>query len=235
MPYIVARRVEVQAGALQITDLIPNQSLANPTVDARPQGPFYVRPADFGAKFGSIPHITSTLSKRTLSSEARGVSAYILRHVENGANAALTATQAVDIAKEIEALVRSGAVINAKALNDACVDVLGAGRDFDGTATNSNGVVEEMIRILAGESYILPQGAEIQDEQGNFVAIIGDAGLQRDVRTLVEKDASWKVSLLQGTLRGLVDPQPATSVFGGGDSLDPLVTLYQADGELYPV
>ena len=235
MPYIVARRVEVQAGALQITDLIPNQSLANPTVDARPQGPFYVRPADFGAKFGSIPQITSTQSQRTLSSEARGVSAYLLRHVENGANEALTATEAVDIAKEIETLVRNGSVINAKALNDACVAVLGVGRDFDGTATNSQGVVEEMLRILAGETYILPQGAEIQDAQGNFVPVIGDTGLQSDVRTLVERDASWKISLAQGTLRGLVDPQPETSVFGGGDSLEPLVTLYKADGTLYSI
>ena len=40
MPYIIARRPEIQNGSVQITDLFPNESQRNLVNDPRGQGPF---------------------------------------------------------------------------------------------------------------------------------------------------------------------------------------------------
>lgn len=234
MPYLVARRPEIQAGHIQITDLFPNQSLANPTIDPKPQGPFYIRPSNFGTDFGSVPVLISSGNQVVVEQDATGLSAYLLRHVEDGTGEALTAQEAVAIAEQIKELVVTGAQISNVDLNTAVTNT-GLASDFDGLASTSNGVVEEVIRILSGESYILTAGTKIQDGNGAFIPVIGDAGLQSDVRRLVERDASWKISLSSGGLRGLVSTLPETNDFAGVKSRDPLITVYNADGTLYPV
>lgn len=234
MPYLVARRPEIQAGHIQITDLFPNQSLANPTIDPKPQGPFYVRPADFGTAFGSTPVLISSGNEVIVEQDSKGLTAYLLRHVENGLGEALTAQEAVLVANEVKAFVEAGLQISNADLNTAVANA-GLASDFDGNATTSNGVVEDVIRILSGETYILPAGTKIQDGNGAFIPVIGDAGLQSDVRRLVDRDASWKVSLSSGSLRGLVSTLPEGNDFAGAESRDPLITVYNSDGTLYPV
>lgn len=232
MPYLVARRSEIKSGHIMITDLFPNQSLANPTIDPKPQGPFYIKPANFGSSFGETPNLISNGQEVIVESDAYGLVAYLLRHVEDGAGAAITVLNAIAISDAIKVLVRSGAVINANALNNAVV-AGGLASDFDGGGTSSNGEVEHVLRILAGESYVLSKGTKIQDAQGAFIPVLADGGFQGDVRRLVSKDASWKISLAQGSLRGLVSA--TENEFAGGTSTDPLLTIYNADGTLYPV
>jgi hypothetical protein len=232
MPYLVARRSEIKSGHIMITDLFPNQSLANPTIDPKPQGPFYIKPAIFGSSFGETPNLISNGQEVIVESNAFGLVAYLLRHVEDGTGASLTVSEAVEIANAVKVLVRSGAVINAVALNTAAT-AGGLVTDFDGNGTTSNGEVDHVLRILSGESYVLSKGSKIQDGQGNFVPVIADAGFQGDVRRLVNKDASWKISLAQGSLRGLVSA--TENEFAGGTSTDPLLTIYNNDGTLYPV
>lgn len=45
--------------------------------------------------------------------------------------------------------------------------------DLDGTATNSIGTVEDVLRILSGERYKMPDGTEIEDAGNLFVATAG--------------------------------------------------------------
>lgn len=234
MPYLVARRSEIQSGHIMITDLFPNQSLANPTIDPKPQGPFYIKPANFGSSFGQTPNLISNGQEVIVESDAYGLVAYLLRHVEDGTGAAITVLNAVAISDAIKALVRTGAAITANALNNAVI-AGGLASDFDGSGTTSNGEVEHVLRILAGESYVLSKGVKIQDAQGAFIPVLADAGFQDDVRKLVDRDASWKISLAQGSLRGLVDALPVENNFAGGTSTDPLITVYNSDGTLYPV
>jgi hypothetical protein len=208
--------------------------LANPTIDPKPQGPFYIRPADFGTAFGSTPILISSANEVIVDQEAKGLSAYLLRHVEDGTGEALTAQEALTIAGLIKTRVVAGAQISNADLNNAVADA-GLPSDFDGTATTSNGAVEDVIRILSGETYILPAGTKIQDGAGAFIPVLGDAGLQSDARRLVTKDASWQISLSSGSLRGLVSTLPEDNDFAGAKSRQPLITVYNSDGTLYPV
>ena len=55
------------------------------------------------------------------------------------------------------------------------------------------------------------------------------------MRTLVERDSSWKISFSEGSLAGLTSVRDAVNgdLFAGVRSTSPLLTVYNDDGTLY--
>lgn len=216
--YLTARSASAQNGAIQITDLFPNQSQANLVNDPKPQGPFYVRTPELGIS-GQYRAVLSTTNGVVFFREARGLVPYLLRNVEKNGGGALSLVQAKQAAADILTAMRFPASLNLAAINAILNDRVAGTELTDAGGSNSTGSVEDILKILSGETYIVPAGTRIETALGAFVPTLADAGMQSFSRTLVANDSSWQISLSEGSLGGLV---------GRG-----LVTVYAADGSIY--
>lgn len=244
MPFILARRAEIQNGAVQITDLFPNASQRNLVNDPVGQGPFYVRVPNLGDQ-GAYRTIIKTNSDGSLEflRESRGLIAYLIENVEadNAGDAdALTLAEAQTSAEAILARVRAGQKIERTDVNDILTATLGGnatnldGADNAGNpAGNSTGSISDILAILAGEEYIVPAGTRIQEANGLFALVLNAGQLQSTMRTLIPNDTSWQVSFSEGALSSLTSAQDATKAFAGVKSASPLLTVYNNDGSLY--
>jgi len=250
MPYIIARRPEIQNGSVQITDLFPNDSQRNLVNDPKGQGPFYVRVANMGIE-GSQRPIIKTNADNSLEflRPCNGLVAYLLANIEanpaadvNGAGTgpALTLAQAEIAAQNILARVRAGSTLTVANINAilSAADVVNAATDFDGlTVNNSNsaGSLTDVLAILSGESYTVNAGVKIQEVGGEKAIVVGAGTLGATIRSLVPNDASWKVSFSEGVLAGLTSVRDGVKgdLFAGVRSTSPLITVYNNDGSIY--
>ena len=235
MPFILARRSEIQNGSIQITDLFPNATQSNPTIDPRPQGPFYVRVPNIGATGRTRPIIkTNSDGSLEFLQSCNGLVAYIIANIEGDPllpnPPALTIPQAEEIANDILARVRDGQTLTLNELNTICDGVV-AGTGLD--QGDSTGSVRSILSILAGEDYTVAGGVPIQDAVGDFVNGIDPGTLGSTMRTLVPNDSSWKISFSEGTLGGLAGAQDPKLAFAGVKSATPLLTVYNDDGTIY--
>jgi hypothetical protein len=246
MPFILARRSEIQNGSIQITDLFPNATQSNPGIDPRPQGPFYVRVPNIGASGQDRPFIkTNADGSLEFLKRCNGLVAYLIAHVEAnpGANvggnagdgSALTVVQAEAVVDLILARVRAGGTVTLANVNADLTAEAGGATDLDGAAGNSNstGSLVEVLAILAGEDYIINGGVSIQTAGGVFAPVIAPGTLGTTMRTLVPNDSSWKISFSEGVLSGLTGVQDANRAFAGVKSATPLLTVYNDDGTIY--
>lgn len=234
MPFILARRSEIQNGSVQITDLFPNASQRNLVNDPVGQGPFYVRVPNIGATGRTRPFIKTNANGSTeFLQSCNGLVAYLIANVEadvGGADDALTVPEAEEIANGILARVRAGQTLTLANINAVCNGVSNASGLDQG---NSTGSVSEVLSILAGEDYTVNGGVPIQDVAGNFAIVVGAGYLGMSMRTLVPNDSSWKISFNEGTLGGLVANQPVNLAFAGVKATTPLLTVYNDDGTIY--
>lgn len=216
MPYIVSRVAGQQNGSVQIHDLFINKTQKNLANDPSAQSPVHVRIPVWGAEFGKIPALATSGANVTFATSASGVLAYILRRVDDGAGDALTVGAAVGVTNGIKGIVEAGGAITLAVLNGLVPG------DFDGAGvgSNSTGDVEELVRIISGESYNVPAGTAIQDA-GGLIAVLADDYFASNVKRLVENDLSWRTSLQSGAIRAYVNNQT--------------ITLYEADGSLTAV
>ena len=234
MPFILARRSEIQNGSIQITDLFPNVSQRNLVNDPAGQGPFYVRVPNIGATGKNRPLIkTNTDGSLEILRKCNGLVAYLIANVEadpNGAADALTVVEAEEIADGILNLVRTGDTITLAKINAVCNGVSGGSGLDQGDSTGS---VVSILSILAGEEYTVNAGVPIQDAGGDFVNGIDPGTLGDTMRSLVANDSSWKISFSEGSLAGLTGSQDPKKAFGGVKSATPLLTVYNDDGTIY--
>jgi len=219
--YLVARSADLQNGSVMVTDLFPNESQRNTALDPQGAGPIYVRQIDSGlsGRYRSVI-VADNAGDISFSREARGLVAYLLYNVQNGAaGPALTLEQASGAASDIISEVRGG-----NKLELADIDVILAAQPGAAGATltqnTSTGSVSGLIRVLAGETYVVPAGSPIEIG-GVFVpdANADEIGFQRNVRHPVYGDSSWEVSFSEGSLAGLASRG--------------LVTVYVNDGTLH--
>lgn len=221
MPFIVAKSSSIQNGSVMVTDLFPNQSQANPAIDPQPQGPFYVRAPEYGHGAGKTPLLNST-SGISFASAGEGLVSYLLRRVadhNNGAGSlAITLANAIAIAEAIQARLEGGLSITDANLNALVLAEVGNASDFDGSGSDSSGDAAEVLAILAGETYLVSAGTQIETALGAYVPVLADAGFQGNRRSLVDRDSSWRISRQEGVLGGL--------------EAAGLVSLYNSDGTL---
>ena len=245
MPFILARRSEIQNGSIQITDLFPNVSQRNLVNDPVGQGPFYVRVPNIGATGRTRPFIkTNTDGSLEFLTRCNGLVAYLIAHVEadpggNGNDGpALTVPQAEQAVTNIVARVRAGQTVTTANVNDilSAADVVDGATDLDGETvgnSDSTGSIAEVLAILAGEDYIINGGVPIQDLNGVFAPVVSPGTLGTTMRSLVPNDSSWKISFSEGVLSGLTGVQNANRAFAGVKSATPLLTVYNNDGTIY--
>ena len=245
MPFILARRSQIQNGSIQITDLFPNVSQRNLVNDPIGQGPFYVRVPNIGATGRTRPFIKTNANGSTeFLQSCNGLVAYLIAHVEadpggNGNDGpALTVPQAEAAANLILARVRAGQTLVIGEINTILsgATVADGATDLDGETvgnSNSTGSLSEVLAILAGEDYIINGGVAIQTDAGVFAPVIAPGTLGTTMRTLVANDSSWKISFSEGSLGGLAGAQDPKKAFAGGNSATPLLTIYNDDGTIY--
>lgn len=236
MPFIIARRSEIQNGSVQVTDLFPNDSQRNLVNDPKGQGPFYVRVANIGSTGPSRPIIKVNADTSTeFLREAKGLVAYLVANIEadpNGAADALTIAEAEQIADGLLTRVRAGQSLTAVNVNAVCDGVSAASGIGQG---NSTATLTDILSILAGEEYTVAGGIPVQAANGTFAAVVGPGVLGSTMRTLVPNDASWKISFSEGSLRSLTTVRDAVNgdLFAGVRSTSPLLTVYNNDGSIY--
>ena len=230
--YIVARRAEVQNGSVMITDLFPNASQRNTSIDPPASGPIYVRQVDLGVQGLHRVVLKTTAGVVSFVNEAKGLVPFLLKNVASGANGdALTIGEATVGAKAILNLVRTGVAVDLASVNAILelATVGGAGTDL-----SANSTIEELVRVLAGETYLVPAGSQITLANGNFaVDLNASSYFQSDVLHPVDGDSSWLVSLEEGCLKGLTSLQDPDVVFAGKKVATPIVTVYNANGTLF--
>jgi hypothetical protein len=159
--YIVLTRNDLTDGHLQILDLKPNVSQRNNALDPKGQTTY---------KNHLVQNDTTTLSiVFTVESDCYGLTAYLLDRIENpGAGTPpLSVTQARAIADSILERATSGLSLTLTDI-DTVIDaeVSNAGLQTG----DSFGEVEDILKILSGEVFLLPEGSVLDDGLGGFNA-----------------------------------------------------------------
>lgn len=229
--YLVARREEVQNGSVMVTDLSPNESQRNASIDPPASGPIYVRQIDLGTRGSFRAQLSTNAGVVSFARDSKGLVPYLLNNIQVGnAGPALTLAQAREIAGLIISEVRTGGTLGLVELNNI-IGGVAVGATL--TANLSTGSVANVLRVLAGETYLVTTGSVVE-EAGAFIPDVNtDARFQNDVRHPVNGDSSWAVSAEEGTLAGLSSAQDADKGFAGVLTADPIVTIYNADGSLF--
>ena len=148
MPYICLARNDIPDGVVQILSLIPNSSQRIPAYDPVGQTRYLNRLSDAAVRF--------TAAGLT-AEEFVGLRAYLVDHVEP-AGGSWTHSKQVYVANAIIARLDAGLSMLVTDLN-AIIQVKFAGSDFDGTGSNSTGVLTDLLDILAGRGYQMPAGS----------------------------------------------------------------------------
>lgn len=229
--YLVARREEVQNGSVMVTDLSPNESQRNTSIDPPASGPIYVRQLDLGVRGSFRAQLATDAGVVSFARDSKGLVAYLLNNIQVGnAGPALTLSEAKEIASLIVSEVRTGGVLDLATV-DGIVGGVAAGATL--TANLSTGSVENLLRVLAGETYLVTVGSVVE-QAGAFIPDVNtDARFQNDVRHPVNGDSSWAISAEEGTLAGFASAQDADKGFAGVLTADPIVTIYLSDGTLF--
>lgn len=212
--YIVLARNDLDDSLLQVLDLKPNAtpSKGSRIYDGAPQGGYQTF---FYADGVNGDVVTAGAGPITIDGDVYGLSAYLIDHVENTGSAgeALTAAEANNIRDAILGEVALGNALTLADINALIVAEIGAGNDLDGTLGNSTGSVEEVLRILAGERYKMPDATQVEDGGKLFTQAVGGFFVARP-NVEVPDSARTSYGTARG-LRGRKSTSPLTHVRAG--------------------
>jgi hypothetical protein len=214
MPFICLRRSDIPAGTLQVLDLWPNTSQRNQVIDPAGQTKYVNRYQN---------STLAALSANATVAEYKGIAAYLIDHVEdNVANVSITVTVANAAAVAIAALVDAGSAVSLAAVNAALV-AAGAGAGTQLNANGSDGVLADLLKILAGAEYILPAGSLVGGVAGGASLGAFVAGQYRATYA----GSALSSSIAEGNLAGFL-----SSSFDYAGSTGAAVVVYADDGSL---
>ena len=195
--YIIPRRTDLDNMNLQVTDLWPNTSQRNSSIDPPGQSCYIGACLQTAGLTQTDVNSWKGGSKNTLLRNAIdaiiamdttgggndvqatptptfGLSSYLRERVHAGgilaaAAAPFTVAQAITAANAITALVEAGSALTLAGINTVLSAVV-AGTDLNGAAgfSKSFGAVEEVLRILSGEVYSVPRYTIITNVAGQF-------------------------------------------------------------------
>ena len=197
--FIIPRRLDLSGAGLQVVDLVPNTSQRNSSLDGEGQSGYLKFSCDRpglttvnGANYASGSRNTSPLANTAVAdvngggNESTitvgthfGLLAYLQERVNvnpGGDNDFITSAEAVNIVNDILARVYNGLALTAadiKVILDA--RLAGADNTLVGAAevggSNSFGTVEEVLRILSGETYRVRDNTILGDQNGVFTSL----------------------------------------------------------------
>lgn len=224
--YIVLARNDLPENLLQVLDLNPHEQ--EPTIydgqRVRPYQTHFSRDAAVNTAVATQAGAGGGASLDT-TAVAYGLPAYLIDHVEDAVTAAaITAAVANATRTAIFARVAAGQALDAAGIAAALTanGVANAGAGTTLTAGNSTGVLEEVIRIVAGEVYRLPALSQVTDNAGLF-----DPTLSGDfvVRPNVETPDSVRTTLgVARALRGRRYTDPVSHLRPGEPRTAPVQT-----------
>ena len=225
MPFICLARTDIPDSTLQVTDLWPNKSQTNPVIDPPAVGPLYIN---------AVTTATVTLSGAFAFTKAvAGLAAYLVANVQAlGAGAALTPTEANAASAAIIAAMRAGSALSLAAINALLVVAAGAGTELtDAGGSISTGAVSDVLRILAGITYTVPSGTDVE-AAGVFAPQAGAAAFNAanfaDHKDILSTDSSFYASLQYGKIAGF---KAATFSYKGATGS--ALTVYDDAGGAY--
>jgi hypothetical protein len=265
MPYLVATRSFIQNGAVQVKDLWPNVSQRNSVIDPQGTGPIYVHALSVGDRpmlngsvalgatsfereaVGLIPYLIATIE----AGQDDGAGNFESRSAVVGVQAILSYNEAKQLSDRIFDLLALGEDITEASLNSALDDILGTVSIQDvlgtgGTALSSASI-SDIVRILAGEKFVVSAGLEIQSiaagpQYGKIAVLSAGSFAPNTCRSLISGDSSWVESLDHGDLKGFTTLQSYagqdTSVYTDSTGVTTenltvgIVAVYDTDGTI---
>lgn len=221
MPYIVMKRDDIPAGILQVLDLDPNVSQQNLIYDP-PGQTKYLSPIQ-----NDLVALSGAGTIRT-HGVAHGLAAWFVTNIDDGGGTALTATEANTNAQDVLDLLAYGDLTTA-----ASALTLAAINGALTTGSISSGQLSEVLEILAGRSYTVPAGVQVQTGGAFAVspAVGAEGGPQwGDYRETFDTSALL-LSVNTGQLAGFLDPSFTYKGVGGAQGS--AVVVLADDGSLY--
>ena len=218
MPFICKIRDDIPNGILQVVDLEPNTSQRSLVYDP-PGQTKYVNAAVTASVslLGAGPIVSGP--------EAAGLAAYLIDNIENTGSAgeALTAAEANTVAAALIARMESGLAMAVADVNTVIVaTVAGSGIGVgDSTAT-----LAEVLRVLAGGTYVLPAGSEVEDVGNDFTTPPSGSFVTGTYRETYDSGA-LVISLAEGELATYT-----ASTFVYQDLAGAACVVYADDGSL---
>ena len=229
MPFMCLRRTDIADGRLQITDFWPNKAQANPVRDPRPQGPRYLR-----APITNNVVVDTVGDVITFAAAYEGLAAYLLVNVGNGltGGVALTTVEANDMAAALITRMRTGAAMALANINAVLAGVV-ANTALTGGGTDSTGAVADVLRILAGASYTVPAGTQIQGAGPVFTAqadpvAFNAACVSAGWKDILVTDPSFYISLTEGNISKFL-----AADYSFQDVTGPALAVYDDAGGAY--
>jgi len=209
--YICRIRTDLPTGLLQITDLKPNTSRRNFP---------YEKAGQSGYLGQRVENDTlAALAANATVAEYSGLAAYLIDHViDQVSGVTITVGVANAAAATFIAQADAGSDID---INAAMVVGGGAGAGTTLTNGNSNGSLADVLKILAGGSYTLPQGSVV----GALAAPLNGGSFDDDGYRQVYASGSVNLSLGYGDLATYT---AATFTYDG--TAGAAVTVYDASG-----
>ena len=188
--YIVVARNDVPDNLLQTLDIWPNVSQRNAAVDPVGQthyNSFYLLD---GVNAG-VTLVGGAAGGGSVDSsgDTYGLSAYLAANLEDTTNGdALDQASYRNIAAAIEARVAAGLGLRLWEINAIIAAETASALDGFGLGNSRTGAdaVEEILRILAGERYLLADATELVDVGGSWTGVAGTMGGAFGTRPNVE-------------------------------------------------
>jgi len=184
--YIVVRRTDIPNGTLQVLDLSPNESQRNLVYDPPGQTKYLNR-----FQNDTVLTVVGSGGSIRARGDLKGIGAYLIDHVEAGGLgagvAAFTATQANAAAAALVAIANAGTALTLITVNAALSGIVALTELTNAGLSASTGSLEELLRIMAGAEYIVPNGSLLDTNGSTFNPIVSgsfSAGAERlDIAT----------------------------------------------------
>jgi len=221
MPFIAMRRTDIPNGVLQVLDLFPNTSLRNLIYDPPGQTKYVNR---------LVNDTLAPLVANQTTAEYQGIAAYLLDVTADGVTTrSITVTQANTAAAAIITRVNSGLTLTAANITTVLVAAgCGAGTTIVGAggAGQSAGSVADLLKIVAGGTYVLPAGTTRNPGVARPAGTAGDfiPGTYRDTYDT----GALAISFGEGSLAVYT-----SAVFDYLGTTGAALTVYANDGTLY--
>lgn len=228
MPHIAMVRADIPEGVLQITDLKPNNSRKNNILEPAAGQTKYVKQPSTG----DVATRNPTGSQFVTVGVTTGLAAYLIDNVEDqAAGAALTAAQANEAAGLIITnLLRAGVAATEAAVNSEIQSASGVSGSTTLTAGDSTGDIADVLQILAGRPYSVPDNAEVQNAAGDFQPLQAGAFDSDEPFVGTLSTGALNVSLGSGQLAGF-----SASTFEYEGTAGQAVIVYDDDGSILTV
>jgi len=227
--FVTLRRADIPAGTLAINDLTPTAFMRTPGLSPVTQGPYYCRPLQ-----NETSRTVTTANVTTFVTSAKGLTAYLLTHVEAAgldvSTGGLTVAQAAEMATDIIAAMRAGDTLDLAAIDALIAAVLADTELSDDGGSNSTGSVADVMAILSGQEFTVPAGTVIQSAADTFAgmnAATTAANFNSNFRRLYSTDA-FEMSATEGNIAVF-----SAATFSYKGVTGAAITTYDVNGELY--